>query len=215
MDGLSFAECLQEDPEYNTIKFIMINGGQLPSEQHLCKAGVDFVIHKPVNINDLGQAVVSLINKDKQTILPVEIKTTIKDSAAISESDHIDEEESPVIDRYVIDGLRSSAAINFIDIVNNYLEDAPQLIENARQQYQDKNLSELVKTIRELGSRSLHMGAIGLVDFSTVIEESINQQSTEKVRGMLQTIEAEFIQVESALLAELTNGALFSEGIKH
>lgn len=213
MDGLSFAECLQEDPEYNAIKFIMINGGKVPAEQHLLKAGVDFVIHKPVNIDDLSQAIISLLRHDQKQ-LPMAITSTLNDSASISLSDQ-SLEESPVIDNYVIDGLRSSTSINFIDIVNNYLEEAPQLIESAKQQYRDQNFSALVKSIRELGSRSLHMGAIGLVDSSTRIEELINQKSTERVYGMLQTIEAEFIQVESALLAELTNGAFFSAGIKH
>ncbi len=59
------------------------------------------------------------------------------------------------------------------------------------------------------------MGATGLLDSAKKIEQTIDNHGIENVMGMIQSIDAEFIQVESALLAELTNGILFSNELKH
>ena len=218
MDGLSFAECLQDDPEFQKIKIILISSGELPSDKKLQKAGVNMMINKPVVAKELSHAINILTGK-KTSTLPASIEALIDDAVRISipasEIDNQNTQTSTIIDRYVIDGLRSSTSTNFIEIINEFLEEAPQLIEQAKTAYGKKDNAEIKKAIRELGSRSIHMGAIGLVDSARKIEETIDNHGIENVMGMIQSIDAKFIQVESALLAELTNGIIFSNELKH
>ena len=220
MDGFGFAECLQDDPEFHDIKFILISSGEMPDngkilkENEICK-----IIMKPVNTRELIQAVNSLLNENLSQKLPSSIESVIDDAIQISlsndEQKELETDPDPIIDHYVIEGLRSSTTINFIETVNDFLEEAPLLIEQAKTAYAEKKYSDIKKFMRELGGRSLHMGATGLVESAKIIEATIDNHSTERMMGMLQSIDAEFIQVESALLAELTNGALFSNQIKH
>ncbi len=218
MDGLSFAECLQDDPEFQEIKIILISSGELPSDKKLKKAGVNMVINKPVVAKELSHAINGLTGK-KISTLPASIEAIIEDAIQVSlpasKHGHQNAQVSPIIDRYVIDGLRSSTTTNFIEIINDFLEEAPQLIEQAKTAYAENDHLEIQKSIRELGSRSIHMGAVGLVESAKNIEETIDDHGIENVMGMIQSIDAEFIQVESALLGELTSGVLFSNGLKH
>ena len=218
MGGLSFAECLQDDPEFQDIKIILISSGELPSDKKLKNAGVNMVINKPVVAKELSHAINTLAGK-KISTLPASIEAIIEDAVQVSlpASKHGNQniQASPIIDRYVIDGLRSSTTTNFIEIINDFLEEAPQLIEQAKTAYAENDHFEIQKSIRELGSRSIHMGAVGLVESAKKIEETIDDHGIENVMGMIQSIDAEFIQVESALLGELTSGVLFSNGLKH
>ncbi len=218
MDGVSFAECLQDDPEFQEIKIILISSGELPSDKKLKNAGVSMIINKPVVAEELAHAFNDLVGK-KTSSLPASIEALIEDAIQVSlpASKHGNQnaQVSPIIDRYVIDGLRSSTTTNFIEIINDFLEEAPQLIEQAKTAYAENDHVKIQKSIRELGSRSIHMGAVGLVESAKKIEETIDDHGIENVMGMIQSIDAEFIQVESALLGELTSGVLFSNGLKH
>ena len=219
MDGLGFAECLQDDAEFRDIKFILISSGEVPSEKQLQKIGVSKIIGKPLNTAELSRSILGLIYGDEPSGLPTSIEIMIEN--AVQTSLHHDEQNeqektpTPIIDQYVIEGLRSSTTINFIETVNDFLEDAPILIEQAKNAYMEKSNAEIKNIIREFGSRSLHMGAFGLVESAKEIEATINDGGTERIISMLQSIDVEFIQVESALLVELTEGMLLSNEIKH
>ena len=218
MDGIGFAECLQDDPEFSDIKIIMINSGEMPSERRLQKAGIDWVIQKPLISEDLINGI-NHVTENNTSSLPASIEALVDDAirVSINYSEDDDQNNLPpsIIDQYVIEGLRSSTTSNFIEVINDFLEEAPLLIEETKIAYDEKRYSEIVKPVRELGSRSTHMGAIGLVESAKAIEETILNHGTERVMGMIQSIEAEFIQVESALLAELSNGVVLANELKH
>ena len=218
MDGVSFAECLQDDPEFREIKLIMLTTGEESCNKRLQNSGISQIIKKPFQREELINVINQLLAKES-TSLPASIGALIDDAIRVSipptEQTEPENSSSLILDEYVISGLRSSTTINFIEVVNDYLEEAPQLIKQAKEAYKEKEYSDIKNTIRELGSRSLHMGAIGLVDSAKIIEETIDQGGIERVMGMLQHIDAGFIQVESALLAELTNGTFLSDNLRH
>ncbi len=223
MDGISFSDCLQNDPEFQEIKIILISCGEFSDEKILQKVGVDLVISQPFKSEELIRGINNLTGK-KTSELPASITALIDDAIQISlpvtgyENQTINSSptmNSCIIDQYVIDGLRSSTTTNFIEIVNEFLEEVPRLIEQAKIAYGENNNLEIQKIIRELGSRSVHLGASSLIKSAKKIDEIIESHGIERVMGMLQSIETEFIQVESALLSELTNGILLSSELKH
>ncbi len=219
IDGIGFAETLQNDPEFKGIKFILINSGEMPPENLLKKVGINRVVQKPIQTDDLINIVSALVQEPKTKKLPTSIESVIDEAIQISLNGPENEEENyssdDLIDQYVIEELRTSTTINFIEAVNDFLEDVPQLIEDAKVACNDRDYSAIKKSIKDLGGRSLHIGAKSLLESARSIEASLEDDQIERVIGKLQVIDAEFIQVESALLAELTNGSLFFNEIKH
>ncbi len=217
MDGIGFAECLKDDQEFQSIRTILTYSDKLPSKNRLIKAGVDWVVQKETLKEDLPQAIESLVNGERLSQLPASIESLVEDTIQISLPP---DEQEPItapssVDKSVLEGLRSSTTLNFIEIVNDFLEDAPRLISEARETLSKNDLPGLQRSIRELGNRSLHIGANDLADLAMSVESAITENGIDRVPGMLQMIEAEFIQVESVLLGELTNGALVSDPFKH
>jgi len=224
MGGVSFAECLLDDPEFQDIKLIMLSSEEKINHERLKKLGIHQILKKPLQSDDLVHAFektleIQPISEKGVSNLPPVIEALVDDAIQISipSSEPIEQKRvsSPIIDRDVISSLRSTTNVNFIQIVNEYLEEAPKLIQQAEVAYLEKNYSVIKELIKELGSRSLHIGATGLVKSARNIDETIEHDGVERIMGMIQSINADFIQVESALLADLTSGALLSDHLKH
>lgn len=221
MDGINFAECLQDDPDFREINIIMMGAGEVPAEEILLNAGINLVLNKPLVQQELVDSISHFVLKENEqpTNLPAPLETMIDNAIKVSlQTSHQGDETEDIpsiIDKYTIDGLRSSTTTNFIEIVNDFLEEAPLMIDQAIKAHNEKRESDLTKVLSELGGRSLHMGAIRLVESTKTLEKMINENKTEMVLSMLQSIDAELLQVEAALLTELSHGALLVNVLKH
>ncbi|MFK8068342.1 MAG: response regulator [Gammaproteobacteria bacterium] len=218
IDGLGFAEGLQDDPAFKNIQFILTGSSENIDREKLNNLNIHHIFVKPINEEKLTFKITQLIKKSVKN-LPASIQTLVDDSVEISTSS-LQRGKLPVIytsviDAYVIDGLRSLSPTNFSSIVNNYIEDAARLIEEANLAYEAKKYSDLNVTVKDLGSRSLHVGAIGLMEHLNTITDAINNKKYTSIPNIFHSINTELIQVESALLAELTDGPLIRNEHKH
>lgn len=229
MNGLELAECLNEDTEFQNLPVALINSGNSLTDDEVKKAGLAMIIERPVKPEDISAAIHHLAHDTKNTdevnatteTLPLD--KLVNEAAQISlphnnqarpETESVTYSTEPwlldrpqkdqLIDQYVIDGLRASAPDRFPEIVNNFLEDIPQLINEAQTCLTARDSAGTLKSAREIGSRSLHMGAHRLVRLTKSVEQILDEQGMDKVYGQLQCIEDEFVQVESVLLSSIT-----------
>lgn len=204
MDGPGFANCLLEDTEYQTIPFVFITHGTSqshPSETNLHNVVAE--VHRPLDLNELEAAIVHALNTDV-VILPEDLAATVSDSEQIAANNQLHENHKD-IDPFVLEGLRVTANHRFEEIVSAFLEQAPELIQQAQTACRSGNLGALIENIEELKQRCLHMGALNLMDRCTEFSDQLSAKTTpERLMGLLHFIEADFIDAESTLLAALT-----------
>ncbi len=218
IDGLGFAECLKDDPAFKNIEFIILGSSEKIDQERLKRLNIYHIIERPINEDLLISAITQSVKKlSKRLPSPLEIliDDLVEISTSSSQREKLPTIYKPVIDSYVIDGLRSIIPTHFSSILNSYLEDAPALLEQAQQALDARKYSELNVIVKDLGSRSLHVGAIGLMEYLNTIKEAIDSKEYTSIPKPFHSLNAEIIQVESALIAELTNEPLNQNAHKY
>ncbi len=214
MDGIGFAQCLSDDQEYRQLPFLLIGQNRLDDpQQNVMEANLPNIVDciaRPLDLLALERGVTNALNASISA-LPMAVQATVSDSHAMSVNADQDD-DGKGIDYFVLDGLRVSTNHRFVEIVNTFLEDGPTLITQARSAYKANDIDGFSSRIQELGQRSLHMGALDIMDRCNEIDDLIQQESSrERIVGMLHFLEADFIEIESVLLAELTKESTLDE----
>ena len=148
-----------------------------------------------------GLAIVSTCSAD----LPAQ-RVTSADVTATSPV-HVEAGTTAPIDAKVLNQIRALQRPNAPNIVhkiiNSYLQDAPQLLEAARQAIAQNDASTLHRTAHSLKSTSASLGALTLAGLCKELEAIGRAQTTDKAEPLLVAIEHEYEQVQAALKAEL------------
>jgi HPt (histidine-containing phosphotransfer) domain-containing protein len=91
-------------------------------------------------------------------------------------------------------------------IIDAYLEDTPKLIEKMKDAVDKDDTFEVAKAAHTLKSSSGNVGAVELSDRCKQLEALARRGSLGMVRELLADVEAAYIGVQAALVAERGDG---------
>ncbi|MCT7959016.1 PAS domain S-box protein [Laspinema palackyanum] len=212
MDGLTATKRIREEwqnrPE-PAPKIIAITAYAMEGDRQKCfAAGMDGYITKPFRIKALASALEQIQSGSAQTDSGDQMQSTFI-------SDHLfgsnpppprDGEGEAVLDRQILDSLRDmagpKAAAMLSLIIGNYLEDAPERLQEIREAVAQGNPEGLRQSAHSLRSSSANLGALTLANLLKELENLGRAGTTANAPALLTQVEKEYENVIKALELE-------------
>jgi PAS domain S-box-containing protein len=212
MDGLTATRRIREEwqnrPE-PAPKIIAITAYAMEGDRQKCfAAGMDGYITKPFRIKALASALeqcqsgtISLGSEDQMQ------STFVSDGLFNSNSlPSRPLKTEAVLDRQILDGLRDMAgpkAAKMLSlIIDNYLEDAPERLQEMRDALVANNPEGLRQAAHSMRSSSANLGAMGLANLFKELENLGRAGTTANAQTLLYQVEREYEKVLQALELE-------------
>ncbi|MBO0348802.1 PAS domain S-box protein [Phormidium pseudopriestleyi FRX01] len=212
MDGLTATRQIREEwqnrPE-PAPKIIAITAYAMEGDRQKCfAAGMDGYITKPFRIKALARALEEIQSGGTQTDSGDQMQSTFV-------SDHLFGSNPPpprsakgeaVLDRQILDSLRdmagSKAAAMLSLIIGNYLEDAPERLQEIREAVAQDNPEGLRQAAHSMRSSSANLGALTLANLLKELENLGRAGTTATAQTFLNQVEKEYEDVIKALELE-------------
>ena len=109
------------------------------------------------------------------------------------------------LDRSVLEGLRAldpATGSVLKQVINLYLEDAPQLIQQMKATLAANDTRELAKAAHTLKSASANVGALELAELCKQLETAARGEAKDEMRKLVAAVAGGFEDVQPALVAE-------------
>jgi CheY-like chemotaxis protein/HPt (histidine-containing phosphotransfer) domain-containing protein len=212
MDGLTATRQIREEwqnrPE-PAPKIIAITAYAMEGDRQKCfAAGMDGYITKPFRIKALASALEQIQSGATQTESGDPMQSTFV-------SDHLfgsnpppprGGEGEPVLDRQILDSLRDmagpKAAAMLSLIIGNYLEDAPERLQEIREAVAQGDPEGLRQGAHSMRSSSANLGALTLANLLKELENLGRAGTTANAQTLLTQVEKEYEKVIKALELE-------------
>jgi len=198
MDGVETTQRIRSEwpPEHQPRIVAMTAHALAGDRERLLVAGMDDYISKPVRVEEL----VAVLQRCRP--LQREVETEME----VSESPGPDAQ--PALALEILEEFRRAMGDKgsqmVTELVQVFLEDAPQLLETLRSALATGDLEEAQRTAHTLKGTSATLGATRLSELSAKLEVSIRTDQFENLQTMLSRVEAEYERVKPALQALIT-----------
>ncbi|BAZ13822.1 multi-sensor hybrid histidine kinase [Calothrix sp. NIES-4071] len=191
MDGLTAAKHIQQEwAPVQRPAIIALTASTMWEQRERCLGlGIDDYLSKPIRIGELVEA----LKKCRQLDIPIYNSNThyCIDSKALQEILNIANFNSTI-----------NAKKFVVEIIDLYLDDAPKLLQGIQEAHLQTNLKNLQRLSHTLGSTSATLGATYLGELCKQVEEIAAPETLIGIEEKLNKIEAEYQQVQIALLSE-------------
>jgi len=208
MDGLTATRHICQEWEVAERPWIIaITANAMRGDREEClKAGMDYFISKPINVEDL----IAALNKcqplprnpdwqsEGQDLPKTNYFPRRSPKSQISHTKSID----PQALQAISDMAGDSAAEAIVEVIDSYLEDAPQLLQAIRRAIASEDLPGLRAATHTLKSTSATLGATTLSALCKQLEAIGNVAAIRAALALAYQIEAEYESVKGVLQEE-------------
>ena len=217
MDGLEATRRIRKLlPAYAQPRIIAVTANALKGDREIClEAGMDSYISKPIDLYELIQRLeecepLNLGGLRPRTPEPAPPPPAPAAKRPLSAAELLASGQAPILYRAHLDWLRNSLGQEssdvLVDLVNDYLRRAPQLIYEARLAVDLRKAEELCRALHTLKSTSATFGALALSGLAATLEEQAEEGKFERVSRQLPALLDGYEQAKEALRKELGSG---------
>ena len=216
MDGIAASKKIIQENE--CIPYIIaLTAYATPQDRQQCfDAGMNDFLTKPININELHQALQKAISQiDWQLVL----QNNSRRNALQTQKDHdnreilnkasILEEDKPILDPQVLNSLREFAGAKaqtiISQIIEQYLEDSPEKLQAIEAAATEQDAKALRKAAHSLRSSSANLGAINVAELCKTVENIARSGTTEGTSQTIKQLKTEYARLEVALQQKYQN----------
>ena len=198
MDGLTATRHICREARIRP-QIVAMTANAMQGDRQLClDAGMDDYIAKPIRVNELVRALERCQPLDKDSIQLPQADDLIYSTLDLSIA-------SSAPDRYgeVREAMGLEDPVDWIDLINCYLEESPKLLYSLRQSFEQTDLKTLQRAVHTLKGSSAAFGADWLSQLCKKFEETL--QAGEIPSNGLEhvcQIEIEAQTVHAALIQE-------------
>jgi len=204
MDGLAVARAIcQQWPKGQRPYMIAVTANALQGDREEClNAGMDDYLSKPVQQEELSDALDRYRSLPRQVAVPA--PATLQDQALL----HTDPAAlaAQAIDAQALGKVRAmlgeSAPQLFVELIDTYLIDSPELLASMQAAVLGNNATALRRAAHRLKSGSVFLGAMILASLCDEFERVAGTGTTANGIESVQQLEAEFARVKAALEVE-------------
>ncbi len=196
MDGLEATRQIRRTllPETQPYIIAMTANAMQGDRERCLAAGMDNYISKPVQVEDLTQAL--------RRLRPSSVRDEGMRDAGSPTSGGV---AIPLLalDVAVLDKLKASLGrrgdAKLHTLIESFFESAPRLIAEATQAWSRNQMPELERAAHTLKSTSATMGAMLLADLARTLEARARDGVVEDIDGLVSRLDEEYRQVQAAL----------------
>ena len=155
----------------------------------MLEAGMDDYISKPIRLTEIQNALIRWGSK---------IQSRRPQSAA-----RLSERKKSVIDDGMISALKDMGPEIFVELVELYLEEAPNQVAEVRRQFELGDAAGMGAAAHSLKGSSLNLGANSLADICKQIELKGKDGDFNNLENLLEQLDLRYQEVQTALAQEI------------
>lgn len=199
MDGLTATRQICQEWSYEVRPWIIaMTANAMQGDREEClNAGMDNYVSKPIQVETLVEALSSCCPLPRKAIAP-------KSESPAYEA--IDEAQLPTFDPEALQSIcemaGEEAPLILVEVIDSYLEDAPNLVEAIRRSVTNKDAIALRYAAHTLKSSSATLGATALAELSKQLEAIGRGGTTENALAIATSVNAEYERVQAVLQQE-------------
>ena len=191
MDGLEATRMLRKIDIRFQPKIIAMTANAMQGDRERClEAGMDDYISKPIRLAEIQSALIRWGSKIQTKKSPPATRSS--------------ERKKSVIDEGMISALRDMGPEIFVELVELYLEEAPNQVAELRRQFELGDAAGMAAAAHSLKGSSLNLGANSLADICKQIELKGKNGNLVKVDDLLEQLDLRYEEVQTALAKEIS-----------
>ena len=193
MDGLEATRIIRQlDTPYQPTIIAMTANVMQGDRERCLEAGMDDYISKPIRLTEIQDALVRWGRK---------IHTEKLQSLA----SHSNKKRESVMDKDMINNLKDMGADIFVELIQLYLEEAPNQIAEIRQLFASGNAKAMGEAAHSLKGSSLNLGANDLANICKQIELKGKRGDLSALEGLFDQLDQQYQEVQKELEHEIAS----------